>query len=1185
MNAGRESRTSASLAGVRAALAATLVFAAAATASTETAGLHVTHYGQDDGLPSEALQMARTASDGFLYVATSQGLVRYDGRRWRIWARASTPALRGNEVSAIQPLDDGSLVLALAMGDVLRHDGREGFSRIAEPGTLVTELSVAADGAIQAVGLAALRIVDGRTEVVAARPGRDWPLVQFSIDGRSYLVDSLAGEVMRFEGGAGSSRIVARFDAAPRDLVAPWVDGNGAWLLSINGLWRFEPGQEVVVRHEWSRRFKPSVVSRGPDGHVWIGGAGREHSLCRTPRIEPDFDCHPVEVGARNITDLHLDPSGALWVSSWDAGLTRIASTPFRRYGAGDGVVGRVRSFTSLADGRVAFHTGAMLHVADGAEVSSFPWPPPAEPDDAVFALLGLPDGRLLRGRLRGIDVATPPAYADWRRHDAGLEPPATAYAFGIDRQGAVWTGDTRMLRYRAGAWATVQPGARLVYAYTLDRDGRLWAATQQGIWRQQADGHWVVADAPAPAGRFIAMSALTDSRGHLWFGGYESGLYRYDGARWLRIDVTRGLPDDTAYGLVEDERGRIWVSHGRGLYTLDLDEADRAAGDDARRVVVRSYTAADGLDVPGFNGGAGTAALRARDGAIWLASDAGAVRFDPARLPTASPPPRVVVDAITVDGRPLAPATRIELAPGTQRIDLVVAMPAPGWEQRLSGRYRLVGLDAQWATLPVHGAIGWQRLPVGTHRLEIEASVDDGPWVPGVTLAIEQHPAWWQQAWAWWIGVLTVVGIIAAAVRARELRLREHNRRLQQIVEARSRELAAERLALTDAQAAQAEAERALAWHRRARALELWSEVDNLGRAVAVALAALPDGGGAAEVAARLAMHATPEAVPQAPDDVAGTLTRLQAAGVVVAAGVGRWRLADGDWASLPDFAQPLDALVARASRRVGAYRLGRRLGEGAMGEVWHGTNVHDGSAAAVKLVHRDLGADPRVRQRFQREGDVVGALDHPHIVRLLERGEHDGRLYLAMEYLEGSTLAERLQRGDPIPQHDAVAILHGLAAALVALHARGVAHRDLHPGNVMIQRDGTVKLLDFGLSRDLAASMATRSHALVGSLPYLAPELLRGDPGGAAADLFALGCIGYELLAGVRLWRGTHTIALIAEIAQHEAVDPARLATLPDSLRAVISRLIDPDPTRRGDAAAAESSFAGILAMVDAY
>ncbi len=284
-----------------------------------------------------------------------------------------------------------------------------------------------------------------------------------------------------------------------------------------------------------------------------------------------------------------------------------------------------------------------------------------------------------------------------------------------------------------------------------------------------------------------------------------------------------------------------------------------------------------------------------------------------------------------------------------------------------------------------------------------------------------------------------------------------------------------------------------------------------------------------------------------------------------------GRLSVSKPDWQLLPDLELPLAEVIARASPRIGAYRVLERVGEGAMGEVFRAVNVHDGSLAALKLVHRDASANPETQRRLEREGELVSGLSHPNIVRLLERGEHDGRLYLAMEFLAGKTLQQRLAESLPLPQDEAISILRDIAAALAALHGRRVIYRDLHSGNVMLVPGEPTRLLDFGLARATTSHTVTRANTLMGSLPYLAPEVVAGHPASAASDLFALGAIACECLSGQRVWRATQTLELLVEIARFEGPDASVLARLPAALETLVRTLLDADADKRGSAVVA--------------
>jgi serine/threonine-protein kinase len=217
------------------------------------------------------------------------------------------------------------------------------------------------------------------------------------------------------------------------------------------------------------------------------------------------------------------------------------------------------------------------------------------------------------------------------------------------------------------------------------------------------------------------------------------------------------------------------------------------------------------------------------------------------------------------------------------------------------------------------------------------------------------------------------------------------------------------------------------------------------------------------------------------------------------------------------------------------GKYRLLRRIGGGAMGEVWAALHVEMRREVALKLIHEN---SPELGMRLTREGQALGRLEHQNIVRVYDIGATDsGDPFLVMELLSGETLADRLARVVRLPQEDAVGIALQIALALRAAHEAAVVHRDLKPANVFLHRSAigeTVKVLDFGVSKLLALDMAfTATGALIGSPAYMSPEAARAlkdiDP---RADLWSLGVLLFEMVAGARPFVSPTVVGIVAEI-----------------------------------------------------
>ena len=253
------------------------------------------------------------------------------------------------------------------------------------------------------------------------------------------------------------------------------------------------------------------------------------------------------------------------------------------------------------------------------------------------------------------------------------------------------------------------------------------------------------------------------------------------------------------------------------------------------------------------------------------------------------------------------------------------------------------------------------------------------------------------------------------------------------------------------------------------------------------------------------------------------------------------------------------------------GRYRVGALLGAGGMGEVWAAQDLLLDRPVAVKVLGAALAGDGRAAERLRREARAAGRLDHPNIARMLDLGEHDGRPYLVMEFLEGESQAARIDRAGPMPAAEAVRVVAAVADALQAAHSAGVVHRDVKPGNVFLTSGGEVKVLDFGIASAAGEADLTTGD-LLGTAAYLAPERALGQPATPAADLYSLGVVLYELLAGRRPFQGGSDIELAMA---HVTARPAPLALVapstPPSLVAACEHALAKDPAARPSSAAA--------------
>jgi Tol biopolymer transport system component len=265
-------------------------------------------------------------------------------------------------------------------------------------------------------------------------------------------------------------------------------------------------------------------------------------------------------------------------------------------------------------------------------------------------------------------------------------------------------------------------------------------------------------------------------------------------------------------------------------------------------------------------------------------------------------------------------------------------------------------------------------------------------------------------------------------------------------------------------------------------------------------------------------------------------------------------------------------------AGTRLGPYEVLSALGAGGMGEVYKARDTRLDRLVAVKILPAALAADPQFRERFDREARAISQLTHPHICTLYDVGEHDGTAFLIMELLDGETLADRLKKG-ALPLDEALKVAIQIADALSAAHRQGIVHRDLKPGNVVLTKAGA-KLLDFGLAKASGPAITgaglsmlpttppnlTAQGTILGTFQYMAPEQLEGHEADARTDIFAFGCVLYEMLTGKRAFEGKSQASLISAILKDEppAVSHVQLVA-PAALDRIVAKCLAKDPESR--------------------
>src|SRR5262245_43294182 len=270
---------------------------------------------------------------------------------------------------------------------------------------------------------------------------------------------------------------------------------------------------------------------------------------------------------------------------------------------------------------------------------------------------------------------------------------------------------------------------------------------------------------------------------------------------------------------------------------------------------------------------------------------------------------------------------------------------------------------------------------------------------------------------------------------------------------------------------------------------------------------------------------------------------------------------------------------MTLNSGTRLGAYEILGSLGAGGMGEVYRARDLKLKREVAIKIISEEFSRDPERLIRFQREAEVVAQLNHPHVAAIYDLGESENRRFLVLELVEGETLAERLRRG-ALPVEESLVIASQIAQALESAHAKGVTHRDLKPGNIKLTPEGIAKVLDFGLAKMSSANVArdnaglsnsptlltaTMPGVIFGTAAYMSPEQTLGKNVDGTTDVWAFGCVLFEMLTAKRVFEGESVGEILAAVLKQEPQWNDLPGDVPPAVRRLLRRCLAKDRRRR--------------------
>ncbi|MBW8781502.1 MAG: hypothetical protein JF599_06415 [Verrucomicrobia bacterium] len=728
----------------------------------------------DAGLPSNHVWGIAQTADGYLWLATSAGLARFDGVRFTVFTKESTPGLESNRIATVLAAGNGDLWVGLERGGVARKQGNR-FESIVPvspspaPVAWITSFAEDAAGAIwfghasvakvarwQAGRISEFSAKEGvgpgvETYVRADKAGKIW----FSTKDACGLFDGTFFCPVDPEGGE-------------RPMLAPSREG-GMWATRNKQLLRYRADGSREMVADMGKIASVTVLFEDRGGDLWIGTRNAGLFRFREGHFVRVIVSH-IEIAA-----IEEDREGNLWVGTMGGGLNRLRPSRFHLRQTKHGLShDNIASLCEDTEGRlwVVGRDGVPVRSLDESHEAFTT--PPGWPGGAVMTVCpdasgGVWLGTINAGLLRWQNGAF--SYVKmWEKITALL----------LDGRGSLWAATLQdaviCRRGNKNTYMPVTGGLVAARALAEDRTGRLWVGTDAGLIFQRMDGQpFTCVPLPgATAGRMVQF-IVPDQADTMWIGVLQSGLYRWRAGKVTRMPLAAGLPLDDLRSLVIDPEGDFWIGTVHGLLRVPRSEIDAVMDGQKSKAEVVAYGRGDGLPNAEFSLGFRNAGIRTRDGHLWFATTRGALEITPRPARAAAPLAPVLIEgfqagdmAVPVDG-----AQNPKLPPRPGPIRIFYTLPHLSTPEQLCFRYRLKGWgEEEWISAGDERTATFAHLPPGDYRFEV-AAAEGLSWLPATaSIAFTVRPAWWETLWFYWgmglLGALLLAVIVRLFVKRR---------------------------------------------------------------------------------------------------------------------------------------------------------------------------------------------------------------------------------------------------------------------------------------------------------------------------------------------------------------------------------------------------------------------------------
>ncbi len=754
---------------------------------------HFSHqiWSTENGLPQNTVHAITQTADGFIWIATEEGLARFDGFSFTVFDKQNTPQFKSNDVRALSEDRHGVLwigtvdgLVQLQKGKFITFDMPRG-----SPGNKIESIFEDRQGNLWVATSAGLsRIKEGAITTFTSEEGLPSNSVQAVFEDRQGTI------------WAGASRGASEFrdgrfinfslpvEVANSGVTAIISDKDGRlWFGTPTGLTCFDSGRfQTYTTRDGLPNDRITSLRLDTQGSLWIGTAA---GLARY-RDNHFAVFHAGEgLSSSIILSIFEDREASVWIGSESGGLHLLKDKKFTTYSTKDGLASDlVKSIYEDRKGNIWIGTnGGGLSLFKGNKFTTYTTKDGLS-SDVVLALYDDDDGNLWVGTPDGLNRFRGGKFTTYTSAE-GLSNDFVRSIYA-DHQGNLWVGTRGGLnRFKDGVFKiyTTADGLSNDFVGTIleDSRGSLWIGTLGGLSKFQ-DEQFTTYTTKDGLASDVVLSLYEDRDGILWIGTNGSGLNRLKDGRFTAYTTKNGLLDDVVYRILEDVRANLWLSSNKGIFRVKKKELDDFAGGKIESITPVVYGTADGMITRECSGGGHPSGWQSSDGKLWFSTIKGVAMIDPEKIKINEQPPPVAFEQVRIDDQVVDNSQGIELPPGKARFEFSYAGLSFIAPEKVRFKYMLEGFDKDWVEGGTRRTAYYTNLPAGNYRFRVIASNNDGVWnQTGASFDLYLKPHFYQTYWFYAACLLGVTFLIWQLYR---LRVRQVESRFGAVLAERNR-------------------------------------------------------------------------------------------------------------------------------------------------------------------------------------------------------------------------------------------------------------------------------------------------------------------------------------------------------------------------------------------------------------